>query len=217
MLTDTASNWLLNASRQSGKTTVVAAKALYEVMCCGSYVLVVSSALDQSLEFHKRFMSLYHRLPLVAPAEPPTKTRLVLQNGGELLCRPHNEATIRSKSAVDLLVIDEASRVDDAIWSAVRPMLAVSKGRTCLLSTPHGKRGFFWHEWSQGKNWRRKEVPWRMCPRISPQFIEEERDKLVDVEEEYECVFRAADGNMPLDPEKFARLVDPNMEACQTW
>lgn len=217
VLSDTTSNWILNASRQSGKTTVVAAKALYEAMCCGSFVLVIAQALDQALEFHKRVMKLYSANPVVEFLERPTKTRLLLANGGELQCRPHNEGTVRSRSAVNLLVIDEASRVDDEMWSAVRPMLAVSRGRTCLLSTPHGKRGFFWNEWDRGKGWKRKQVSWRQCPRITPEFIEEEREKLVDVEEEYECMFRDSDGTMPLPPEKFMGLVDHNVPACQSW
>ncbi len=41
------------------------------------------------------------------------------------------------------LKIDEAARVSDELYRAVRPMLATSGGRIVLLSTPFGKRGFF--------------------------------------------------------------------------
>jgi hypothetical protein len=45
-----------------------------------------------------------------------------------------------------MLVIDEASRVDDTLYLAVRPLLAVSGGRLVALSTPFGKRGWFHDE-----------------------------------------------------------------------
>jgi hypothetical protein len=50
-------------------------------------------------------------------------------------------------SRVALLVIDEASRVDDALYASVRPMLAVSEGRIIALSTPFGRRGWFHAAW----------------------------------------------------------------------
>ena len=42
--------------------------------------------------------------------------------------------------------MDEASRVDDALYFAIRPMLAVSGGSLMMLSTPYGKRGVFYEE-----------------------------------------------------------------------
>jgi hypothetical protein len=54
----------------------------------------------------------------------------------------HNEATIRGFSGVAPLIVDEASRVSDELYQAIRPMLAASGGEILLLSTPFGKRGF---------------------------------------------------------------------------
>ena len=48
-----------------------------------------------------------------------------------------------------MLILDEAARVPDELYAALRPMLAVGGGRLVLLSTPFGKRGFFWREWSE--------------------------------------------------------------------
>ena len=47
-------------------------------------------------------------------------------------------------SAVSPLVIDEAVRVPDTTYHALRPMLIQSSGDLWLLSTPLGKRGFFY-------------------------------------------------------------------------
>ena len=47
---------------------------------------------------------------------------------------PGREETVRSFSGVDLLILDEASRVPDDLYRSVRPMLAVSQGRLLALS-----------------------------------------------------------------------------------
>lgn len=79
---------------------------------------------------------------------------------------------------MDLLLVDEASRVDDELYYAVRPMLAVSGGSLMMLSTPFGKRGVFFEEWTKGMGWERYEVPASMCPRISSAFLAEEQATL---------------------------------------
>ena len=68
--------------------------------------------------------------------------------------------------------------MEDELYFAVRPMLAVSGGALMMLSTPYGKRGVFFEEWSGGEGWERYEVPASRCPRISEGFLEEERASL---------------------------------------
>ena len=87
--------------------------------------------------------------------------------------------------------MDEASRVADELYFAVRPMLAVSGGALMMLTTPYGKRGIFYEEWTSGHGWDRYEVPARECPRISEAFIEEERQALPSwvFRQEYCCSF----------------------------
>jgi hypothetical protein len=54
-------------------------------------------------------------------------------------------------------------------------MLAVSGGKLMMLSTPHGRRGVFFEAWDHGTEWKRYRAPATECPRISPEFLEEER------------------------------------------
>lgn len=105
---------------------------------------------------------------------------------------PGNEATVRGFSAVSLLVIDEASRVSDELYLALRPMLAVSQGTLWLMSTPFGKRGFFYEVWEHGgSEWERVRVPASECPRIPASFLEEERKAMGErwYRQEYLCEF----------------------------
>lgn len=206
-------DWMLCCSRQSGKTETVTAQCSWEVQACGSFVLVLSASENQAYEFMDRFYRTYDALRLVEPAEPRTKSQLRLANGGRILALPNNERTVRVYSSVGRLVIDEASRVPDQLYSAVTPMLAVAKGRQTLLSTPFGKRGFFWDEWSDGGDkWNRAIIPWYLCPRIPEKFIEDETRKHGEkwVAQEYECEFADSISGV-FDVEGFKSLIEDSI------
>jgi hypothetical protein len=118
--------------------------------------------------------------------------QLTLENGSRIVSLPGKEGTIRGFSGVDLLAIDEAAWVPDDLYRAARPMLAVSGGRLILMSTPFGKRGHFYQEWTQGgESWERVEIPASACPRIPAGFLEEEQRALGPFwyRQEYECQF----------------------------
>ena len=112
-------------------------------------------------------------------------------NGSRVISLPGNEGGIRGYSGVALLVIDEAARVPDALYCSVRPMLAVSGGALVALSTPFGKRGWFFEEWSGGNDWRRVRVIAEQCPRIRADFLAQERATLGErwYRQEYLCSF----------------------------
>ena len=90
-----------------------------------------------------------------------------------------------------MLIIDEAARVDDALYFSVRPMLAVSQGRLVALSTPFGKRGWFHDEWHGDSTWERVRITAEQCPRITKEFLAEERKALGErwYSQEYLTVF----------------------------
>jgi hypothetical protein len=122
---------------------------------------------------------------------------LALPNGSRIIGLPGNEATIRGFSAVSLLLVDEAADVSDDLYMAIRPMLAVSDGALWLMSTPLGKRGFFYDAWMRtGADWQRFRVPATECSRISPRFLEEERATMGDrrFRQEYLCEFVETEG-----------------------
>jgi len=212
VLGDPKHDWLLLCSRQSGKTTVTAAKAVWEMLCCQSFVLVLAPSDKQVLEFVKRVRKCLARAPY-SEVVKETASELVLANGARLLALPNNEATVRTYSEVDLLIIDEASRVPDTLYAAVTPMLAVSKGRKILLSTPFGQRGFFFNSWTKGTTWRRQRVTWKDCPRITPEFIATERSEHGEfwIRQEYECEFVNTQSSV-FDVQLFQQLVSEDVE-----
>jgi hypothetical protein len=189
---------LLNCSRQSGKSTMAAILALHQALYePGSLVLILAPAERQAKELFSKVAAAYRTLghSEAIPAESYRKLGMELRSGSRIEALPGTEKTVRGFSGVDLLIVDEASRVADELYYAVRPMLAVSGGRLMMLTTPYGKRGVFFEEWaggdSSGGAWERYEVPASQCPRISPEFLEEERRTLPAriFRQEYECSF----------------------------
>jgi Terminase large subunit, T4likevirus-type, N-terminal len=191
VLQSPASRVLMLCSRQSGKSTVAACLALVDALQRASLVLLLSPSLRQSQELFGKVLQLYRRLHTTVPPDQESALRIQLTNGGRIVSLPGTEHKIRGFSGVGLLIIDEAARVDDALYYSVRPMLAVSRGRLLALSTPFGKRGFFHHEWTEGAGWHKIKVTAQECPRISPEFLAEERTTLGPMwfRQEYECEF----------------------------
>lgn len=191
-LRSTSRRVLFNCARQSGKSTTAAIKALHQaIQVPGCLVLLLSPSLRQSSELQRKVDLLAQALPELEFAEH-SKLSLALANGSRVISLPGHEGTVRGYSAVSLLVEDEAAQVEDDFYRSIRPMIAVSGGTIILMSTPHGKRGHFFGEWTQGgADWERTEIKAQDCPRISKKFLEEERKTLGDrwFRQEYECSF----------------------------
>jgi terminase large subunit-like protein len=192
LLRSSSDRVLLNCARQSGKSLMSAVIALHRAIYHpGSLVLILAPAERQAKETFGKVATLYHALGHSVAPNSSRKLGMQLASGSRIEALPGSEKTIRGFSGVDLLILDEASRVDDELYFAVRPMLAVSGGGLMMLTTPYGKRGVFFEEWTGGAGWERYEVPAEECPRISPEFLEEEREALPSwvYRQEYECSF----------------------------
>jgi hypothetical protein len=191
---------LLNCTRQWGKSTVTAAKAVHQAHTgAGSLTLVVSPSARQSGEFLRKATTFTKKLGITPKGDGDNELSLEFPNGARIVGLPGSEATVRGFSAVSLLLVDEASRVSDEMYKAIRPMLAVSDGALWLMSTPFGKRGFFFEAWAfGGEDWLRVRIPATDCPRISAKFLEEERAAMGDrwFRQEYLCEFVDATGGM---------------------
>jgi hypothetical protein len=192
LLRSTSERVLLNCCRQSGKSTMTAVIALHRALYHpGSLILCLAPALRQSQELFGKVLGFYRDLGRPVSPRAERKLSLELENGSRIITLPASEKTIRGFSGTSLLVLDEAARVDDELYFAVRPMLAVSGGALMMLTTPYGKRGIFYEEWTGGHGWERYEVLASQCPRISEEFLEEERASLPPFifRQEYECSF----------------------------
>ena len=200
LLRSNAPRLLMLATRQAGKSTTTALLALHRILYQpGSLVLMMSPSDRQSGEIFKKLVDFYEEMGAPVPASGVSLRRIELENGSRCISLPGSEKTVRGFSGVDLLIIDEAARVSDDLYYSVRPMLAVSGGRLVLLSTPFGKRGFFFDEWENTtEGWHKFKVTAYDCPRISPEFLDEERTALGEwwFNQEYLCQFSESVGSI---------------------
>jgi hypothetical protein len=154
-------------------------------------VLLLSPTMRQSSELFRKVRDLFRLLGSPVPVVAESVLRVELGNGSRILALPGIESNVRGYSGVDLLIVDEAARVEDGLYFSIRPMLAISKGKLVALSTPYAKRGWFYTAWTSAENWERIRITADQCPRITRDFLADERVALGDrwYRQEYECSF----------------------------
>jgi hypothetical protein len=192
LLRGNARKELLLCSRQSGKSTATALVALHEALYSApALVLLVSPSLRQSTELFRKVTTFWRALSGAPKASQESLTSLSMSNGSRIVSLPGSEGTVRGYSAARLVIIDEAARVTDDLLTAVRPALATTNGRLIALSTPAGRRGWFWEAWDHGDAWSRTKITAAQCPRLSAEFLEDERRLLGELRyaAEYVCEF----------------------------
>jgi hypothetical protein len=143
-----------------------------------SLVLLLSPSLRQSQETFRKVLDLYRGLGRPMATAQESALRLELVNGSRVVSLPGTEQTVRGFSGAALLIIDEAARVADALYYSVRPMLATSGGQLVALSTPFGRRGWFYQEWTGPAAWQRVKVTAYEVPRIPHEVLEEDKRSL---------------------------------------
>jgi len=200
LLLCSAKQGILNCSRQWGKSTVAAIKAVHRAYFHPKSLVIVASPTErQSAEFLLKARGFITALGMVPKGDGHNRSSLRLPNSSRIVGLPGKEANIRGFSAVNLLIIDEASRVDDELYKTLRPMLTVADGDLWMLSTPWGREGFFHENWEYGGSaWARFRVPATECPRIPAQRLEMERAQMGDAwfRREYMCEFLAGETQM---------------------
>ena len=184
---------LLNCSRQSGKSTTTATLALHTgIYKPKSLILLVSPSLRQSQELFRKVKDGFDAMDARPGLLEDNRLSMVLTNGSRIISLPSDQSTVRGFSGVSLILEDESAQVADAFYYAILPMLIINNGAFVAMSTPYGKRGHFFAEWSEGgDDWKRVEVPAAQCPRISPEELEKQRRSLGSMffRQEFNCEF----------------------------
>lgn len=183
---DTKGNICIRTGRQVGKSTVVSIKAAdYAAKNSKKTILVIASVERQAqLLFEKIMDRLFRKFPKMIKKgkERPTKSKVYLTNGSVIHCLPTGLSGhgIRGYT-VDLLIADEAAFIPEEVWTAVTPMLAVTKGNIILLSTPFGKGGYFYRCFKDDR-YTSFHVSSEDCPRKDEVFLESERQRMTKLQ-----------------------------------
>jgi len=192
-------NLMLLCTRQFGKTTLTAIKALHFALTHpGAIVLVVSPTARRSGEWIRVLRGFLITLGLPLKSDRIHAFSAVLPNASRLIGLPGTVNSNRGYPA-HLLIVDEAAFVPDAVYKVLTPSLAATGGAQWLISSAGPESGFFYEQWRDTLlPWRRFRVPAGDCPRISPVFLARERLLLGEsaFQQEFLCEFQPG----PLTP-----------------
>lgn len=156
---------IINAARQAGKSTIVSSLpchiARYKAKSLSIVLAPTERQAAEDMEKIKGFIQSDVTYPKI---ERSSDSLIKLDNGSRIVVVPATETAARGYSCPDLVLMDEASRIDDIVYtSGVKPMFTNNvDGVLVLLSTPAGKKGFFHEIWTKEGSWKRYEVrsPW---------------------------------------------------------
>lgn len=182
----TKGNLVLRSGRQVGKSTIISIKAAeFAATQKAKTILVISSVERQAyLLFEKILAYLYdnYKSLIKRGSDRPTKHRVKLMNGSVIHCLPTGltGAGIRGYT-VDCLIADEAAFIPDEVWTAVTPMLAVTRGKIILLSTPHGREGYFYRCFDD-ETFTTFHISSEECPRKDDVFLKHEKERMTKLQ-----------------------------------
>jgi hypothetical protein len=166
--------------RQAGKTTAAAVGVAHTMVWrrSGSTSLVLAPTLRQSSELIRNLRS--RLLAANENLSVDNTFSLELLNGARALALPGaDDASIRGLPIDGDLVVDEAARVNDALYEAATPMLVrhARTARLVLLSTAWARQGFFYRIWTEGdeRDWLKVEAKVDECRHISQLDLNRER------------------------------------------
>jgi hypothetical protein len=155
---------IINGARQAGKSTIVSAKPCHTARFYPKSISLIIAATEKQafldMEKVKEFIARDDEYPEVKRHSDELVT---LENGSWIMVAAATEKGARGPSAPRLILLDEASRIEDVVYrSGVIPMLTNNPECELIsISTPNGKSGFFYESFNNTK-WERYEVrsPW---------------------------------------------------------
>jgi len=183
---NTKGNTCLRSGRQVGKSTVISIKAAeYAINNPKKTILVIAAVERQAmLLFDKTLAYMYEKYKneIKKGKDRPTKHRIMLRNGSEIHCLPTGLSGYGIRGyTIDLLIADEAAFIPEEVWTAVTPMLAVTRGDIILLSTPFGKDNFFFRCFND-PNFTSFHVSSEDCPRKNQAFLDQEKKRMTTLQ-----------------------------------
>jgi hypothetical protein len=157
---------VIDGARQVGKSTVTAGKPCHRAKYFPRSLSVVQAATErQAVEDMEKIKDFMNRDPEYPEIKRDSDSLIELSNGSRIVVVPATEKAARGYSSPDIIIIDEASRVEDGVYkSGVIPMLTDNeKCELILISSPNGRTGFFFRAFTS-QRWERYEVraPWEV-------------------------------------------------------
>lgn len=195
-------NYILMASRQTGKTTTIAAFfAWYLCFHTDRNLLILANKQETTIEIVAKVVDVFRGLPFFL--KPGIKNiaakGLKLDNG----CALHSQATTKTASigfTIHVLYIDEFAHINPktarSFWRSVYPTLSSSVVSQCIISsTPDGMDNLFFEIWDKANkglnSFKWKRVDYWEVPGHDDEWAEKTRADFGEEEfaQEFELSF----------------------------
>jgi len=195
---------IILASRQMGKTTVVAMYILW--MTCfkpDKLCILASKAMNHATEIMARIKYAYEQLPnwLKPGCRYYSRTSIEFENGSKIKSEATSEKTGRGSSP-SFLMIDEiaflSKRIQDEMWASLAPSLSTG-GKFVITSTPNGDGDLFATLWrganARTNNFHPIKAMWYQHPDRGQEYYAEMLGKLGQLKcrQELDCEFISSD------------------------
>lgn len=204
-------NLVMRTGRQVGKSTVVSIKAGEEALNNPNItVMIIASVERQAMLLFEKVLSYIHaknKSAIKTGKDRPTRHKLQLKNGSKILSLPTGDSGYGIRGhTINLLIADEAAFINEEVWHAVTPMLAVTRGKIWLLSTPCGKDGYFYRCF-QDETFTNFHVSSEECPRKDQTFLDGEKKRYSKAKYAQEYLGEFVDELMRLFPDTLINRV----------
>ncbi|MEM0050712.1 MAG: terminase family protein [Candidatus Bathyarchaeia archaeon] len=221
LLRDPGKRIVVRMSRQAGKTTTIAVKAIwFAATHPRTLTLIVSPSMRQSMIMMDRVHGFLMGLPadlrraLIMKLQ---RTVVWFRNGSQIVALPCSIHLLRGYTA-HLVLVDEGAFIRDdetLYYNVLYPMLATTDGTLIVSSTPWGKDSVF-YRMNNDPAFSKHVVTWRDVVEaglVKQEFIEEMR-RVLPAERfmrEFEAQFvEDADSYFPQD--LISRCIDSELE-----
>lgn len=176
---DTKGNICLRSGRQVGKSTVVSILAAeFAAHNPGKTVIIIANVQRAAIHLFLKIQSYLHDNYPKLIKKRMTLSYALLKNKAQIHCLPAGDTGEGVRGfTVDLLIADEAAYIKETVWTAITPMLAVTRGKKILLSTPHGKQGYFYRCFDD-ESYTSFHVSAEDCPRKDEKHLAQERKRM---------------------------------------
>jgi len=192
-------------SRAVGGSFLIALESfILSLLKPDSTILLVSFSMRQSLELFRKVKEQINKWKGIRirvgediysfyATLSETKTQVEFLNNSRITSLPNNPDAIRGYRA-DHVYVDEAAmfKNDFEIKSAIIPCIAGKEGRLSLISTPKGKRGWFYEAWSSDV-FSKHQVHYSMAPHITQSDLEGMKASMNPLEWEQEMEMKFLD------------------------
>jgi phage FluMu gp28-like protein len=198
LLRDQSKRIAVRWSRQAGKTTTIALRAIwFSATHPKSSSLIVTPSLRQSMIMADRVQDFLASLPIQvrrALIEKQQRTVIRFRNGARIIALPNSPQLLRGYTAHEVITDESNFFQDDQLvfYNVLYPMLATTDGALIASSTPWNKDSVF-YKMCMAEEFSKHFITWEDVVRaglIKQSFIEEMKNQLPV--ERFEREFNAA-------------------------